>query len=104
VLAVPGQRQVQGQVTASVPGQAGGDIDEVGADGGAAGPGVPRGGQGAGRAEQVVGDGCEGEPGGVGGELARWQVCQRAADLVGEDLLDLGVVAVLFLGLDQGER
>ena len=36
--------------------------------------------------------------------MPRWQVRERAAGQVREDLLDDGVVAVLRLGLDQLER
>jgi len=51
-----------------VAGGAGGDVDELAAQCGAAGFGAGGAGQGPGRAEQVVADGGEGEPGGVGGE------------------------------------
>jgi hypothetical protein len=45
VLAVAVQRQVQGQVPAAVPGQPGGNIDQVSADGGTASLRVSRGGR-----------------------------------------------------------
>jgi hypothetical protein len=51
-------------------GQSGGDGDEVPAQGGAAGDGVPTFSEGAGGAEQVVGDRCADGPRGVGRELA----------------------------------
>jgi len=41
------------------------------------------------------------QPRGIRGETAGWQVRERAAGDVGEDLLDDGVAAVLGLGLDQ---
>jgi hypothetical protein len=89
---------VEGDVAVAVPGGAGGEVDQVAAVGGAAGLAMGPAGQGRGGAQQVVGDGGAGEPGGVGGELARGQVCQGAVVAVGEDLLDDGVVAVLVLG------
>ena len=52
---VPAFGQVQGEVAAAVAGGAGRDVDEVAADGGAAGPGVGEAGQGAGGAQQVAG-------------------------------------------------
>jgi hypothetical protein len=73
----------------------------VAADGGGAGPGVAAAGEGAGGAHDVVRDGGDGQPGGVGAELAGRQVRQRAVVQVGEELLDDGVAAVLLLGLDQ---
>jgi hypothetical protein len=85
---------VHGEVPAAVPGDAGGDVDQVGPDRDAACPGMAGGGEGAGGAGQVVRDRCQGEPGGVGGEPAGGGVGERAAGEVGEDLLDLGVVAV----------
>jgi hypothetical protein len=50
VFAVPGLGQVQGDVPVAVPGGAGGDVDEVAADGGAAGLAVGQAGQGSGGA------------------------------------------------------
>ena len=104
VVAVPAFGQVQGETAAAVAGGAGGDGDEVAADGGGAGPGVAAAGQGAGGAGQVVRDGGDGEPGGVGGELPGRQVRERSVGAVGEELLDDRVVAVLVLGLDELER
>jgi hypothetical protein len=49
-------------------------------------------------------DGGAGQPGRVGGEDPGWQVGQRPAGPVGEDLLHDRVVAVLGLGLDQLDR
>ena len=48
VLAVPAFGQVQRDVPAAVPGGPGGDVDEVTADGGAAGLAVGTAGQGSG--------------------------------------------------------
>ena len=61
---------MDGDVAAAVAGGAGGDVDEVAADGGAPGFGVSEAGQGSGGVQQVVGDGGAGQPGGVGGERA----------------------------------
>jgi len=104
VLAVPALWQVQGEVAAAVAGGAGGDVDEVAAHGGAAGFGVSEAGQSAGGAQQVAADGGEGEPGGVGGEGSRRQVREGTVRPVGEDLLGLGVAAVVLLGLEHHER
>ena len=65
---VPAFGQVQGEVAAAVAGGAGGDVDQVAADGGAAGLGAGEAGQGGGGAQQVAGDGGAGQPGGVGGK------------------------------------
>jgi len=46
VFAVPGRREVQRDVPAAVPGGPGGDVDQVAADGGAAGLAVGQAGQG----------------------------------------------------------
>jgi hypothetical protein len=70
VLAVPAFGQVHGEVAAAVPGGARCDVDEVAAQGGAAGFGAGEAGQGAGGAQQVTGDGCERDPGGVRGKGA----------------------------------
>jgi len=80
---VPAFGQVESEQAAAGPGGAGGDGDQVAADGGRAGPGVAAAGQGAGGAEQVVGDGGDGEPGGVGVELPGRQVRQRPVVQVG---------------------
>jgi hypothetical protein len=48
MFAVPGLGQVQGDVPVAVAGGAGGDVDEVAADGSAAGLGVGEAGQGPG--------------------------------------------------------
>ena len=70
VLAVPAVGQVEGNVAASVAGGAGGDRDQVAADG--RGPGLREGqaGQGAGRAQQVVRHGRDRQPRGVRREIA----------------------------------
>ena len=74
-------------VAAAVPGGAGGDVDQVAAEGRAAGSGVGEAGQGSGGAQQVVRDGGAGQPGGVRWEEPGWQVSQRPVGPVGEDLL-----------------
>lgn len=104
MFAVPAFGQVKDEVASCAAGCPGGDGDEVAADGGGAGPGVHRAGEGAGGAEQVLGDGRDDQPGGVGGECPGWQVRERAVVPVGEDLLDDGVVAVFFFCLRQDER
>ena len=71
MFAVPGFGQVQRDVPAAVPGGAGGDVDEVTADGGAAGLAVGEAGQGPRSAQQFVRDSCAGQPGRVGGEEPR---------------------------------
>jgi hypothetical protein len=50
VFTVPACREVQRDVAAAVPGGAGGDVDEVAADGGAAGLAVGEAGQRSGGA------------------------------------------------------
>ena len=70
LFAVPAVGQVQGDFAVAVAGGAGGDVDEVAAQGGAAGFGVGEAGQRAGGAQQVVADGGKGKPGGIGGERA----------------------------------
>ena len=85
-------------------GGAGGDGDQVAADRGGAGPGVAAAGESAGGTEQVVRDGGDGQPGGVGGELPRGQVGEGPVVEVVEELLDDSVAAVLLLGLDELER
>ena len=104
VLAVPAFGQVQGEVTVAVPGGAGGDGDQVAADG--RGPGLRerQGRQGPGSAEQVVRHGRDRQPGRVRGEDPGRHVSQGSAGDVGEELLHDGVAAVLPLGLDQLER
>src|SRR5829696_96039 len=81
-------------------GQSGRDVDEVATQGGATGEGVSgRAGDGAGGAEQIVGNRGEHGPGRVGGERAGGLVCPRTVDEVGPDLLADGVVAVGDVGL-----
>ena len=47
---------------------------------------------------KVVGDHLDGQPGGVGGKTARWQVVEPHAVLqVADGVLDLGVAAVVGL-------
>jgi hypothetical protein len=53
-------------------------------------------------AAEVVGDDVAGQPGGVGGELARGQVVEAETVLeVADDVLDLGVAPVVGLQLQQ---
>jgi hypothetical protein len=70
LFAVPAFGQVQGDFAAAVAGDAGGDVDEVAAQGGAAGFGAGEAGQRPGGAQQAVRDGRESKPGRVGGERA----------------------------------
>ena len=104
MFAVPAFGQVQRDVAAAGPGGAGGDVDQVAAQRGAAGPGVGEAGQGSGGAQQVVRDGGAGRPRRIGGKRAGWHVRERPVGDVGEDLFHDGMVAVLAFGLDQLER
>ena len=104
MLAVPALGQVQGEATAAVPGGAGGDGDQVAADGRGPGLGEGQAGQGAGGAEQVVRHGCDRQPGRIRGKYPGRHMSQGTAGDVGEHLLHDGVAAVLPLGLDQLER
>jgi hypothetical protein len=70
LLAVPAFGQVQGDVAAAAEGGAGGDVDEVAAQRGAAGVGAGQAGQRSGGAQQVVRDGGAGDPGRVGRKRA----------------------------------
>jgi hypothetical protein len=92
---VPAFGQVHGDVAAAVACDAGGDGDQLAADGRAAGFGEEGAGQAAGGAGQVMADGCQGQPRGVRREMPRWQVREGAAGQVREYLLDDGVVTVL---------
>jgi hypothetical protein len=98
VFAVPALGKVDDDAAPDVPGGAGGNGYQVAADGSRAGPGVAAAGEGACGPDQVVGHGCDGQPGGVGCELPGRQVSQRAVVQVGEELLDDRVAAVLLLG------
>ncbi len=107
VFAVPSFGQVQHYVAVAVAvaGGAGGDVDEVTADGGAAGLAVGEAGQGSGGVQQVVRDGGAAQPGRVGREDpgdGRW--ASGAVGPVGEDLFHDRVVTALAFGLDQLER
>ena len=62
---------MEGEVPAAVAGGARGDVDQVAAQGGAAGLGAGEAGQASGGAQQVAADRGERQPGGVGGERAR---------------------------------
>jgi len=62
---------VQHDLAAAAVGDPGGDGDEVAAQRAGAGAAVVARGESAGRAQQVVGDRRAGQPGGVGGEVAR---------------------------------
>lgn len=97
VLPGPVVRQVQGEAPGGA-GDPGGDVDEVGAEGGGGGLGVEGGGQSAGGPQEVVGHRPQGEPGGVGVEVSRGQAGQGGGFAVGDDLFDHGVVAVFPLG------
>jgi len=70
LLAVPAFGQVEGEVASSVAGGAGGDSDQVTADRRGAGLREREAGQGAGRADQVMGHRRDGQPGGIRGEAA----------------------------------
>src|SRR3974377_1959361 len=86
LLTVPALGKVQGEVPAAGAGGAGGDVDEVAAQGGTPGFGAGEAGQGPGGAQQVMRDSCAGQPGRVGGERARGQVSQRPIGPVREHL------------------
>ncbi len=103
VLPGPSPRQVQGEAAGGA-GDPGGDMDQVGAQGGGGGLGMEDRGQGARGPQQVVGHGPQDQPRGVRVELPRGQVGQGAGLAVGNDLLDDCVVAVLPLGLEGLER
>ncbi len=45
----------------------------------------------------------QGEPGGVGGEPAGRQMCERSVDEIGEELFDDGVTAVGHIGVHAGQ-
>jgi hypothetical protein len=100
-VAVPACRQVQGEAAAAVPGDAGGDVDQAGADGGAAGSGVAA--EARHPAARVRLCAMEARVSqaalAVNDPDGRWG--HRAACPVCEDLLDDGVVAALFLGLGR---
>ncbi len=82
-------------------GEAAGDVDDPGPDGGPAGVGLPGGhGRGAGKVERQDG---AGGPCGVGRVAAGGQVGQGPVLQLGDDLLDDGVVAVPLVGLDRGQ-
>jgi hypothetical protein len=68
VLAVPAFGQVQGEVAAAVPGDPGGNGDQVTVDGRGPGLGEGQAGQGAGGVEEVVRHGRDRQPRGVRGE------------------------------------
>ncbi|TMR36928.1 hypothetical protein ETD85_09240 [Nonomuraea zeae] len=74
------------------------------AQGRTAGTGVEGRGQAAQSTQQIVGDRRQGEPGGIGRERARGQVCERPVDQISVDLLLHRVITVLLLGLDQRVR
>jgi hypothetical protein len=104
VRAVPAFGQVHSELAAAVPGGAGGDVDQVAAQGGAPGFTAGQAGQASGGAQQVAADRGERQPGRAGGERARWQVGERPVGPVRKDLLGLGVTAVLLLSLERLER
>ena len=84
-------------------GEAGGHVDQVAAQGGAARDGVLAAGEGAGGAQQVVRDHRAAQPGAVRGEQPGRDVRQRPVDQVGEGGLDDGVVTVGLVGLSGGQ-
>ena len=103
MLAVPAFGQVEGEVAAAVAGGAGGDGDQVAADG--RGPGLREGGLArapAARSRLCAMAAMDSQA--AFAAKPRWHVSQRAAGDVGEDLLHDGVVTVLAFGLDQLER
>jgi hypothetical protein len=98
---------VRGQVQhglAGRGGEAGRHVDEVAAQGGAAGDGVIPAGEGCGGTQQVVSDHRAGQPGAVGGEQPRRDMSQRPVDQVSEGGLDYGVFSVGDVGLGGGQR
>lgn len=99
----PAFGQVQGEAAGGA-GQAGGHVDQVVTDGGGGRSCVERSGQGASGAGQVVRQGCQGEPGGIGREMAGGRVGEGAVLDIGDHLLDDSVPAVITLGILQGER
>ena len=100
----PGLGQMPGDLAAAAAGRTGGEVDELVAEGGAAGHGVAGRGQGAQRPGQRVRGEGQVQSGGVGGQRGRGQRGQGSVDQIGEDLLDDGVAAVVGLGLDELER
>ena len=76
------------------------NVHDLTAQGRAAGHGEPVCAQGAGGAEQVVGEGRADRPGTVGCEAAGRHMCQRSVDQVGEHGLDNRVAAMDQVGLD----
>ncbi len=71
--------------------ETGWDVDQVPAQGSAAGDSVIAAGQCCGGAQQVMGDGRAGQPGAIGGKQPRWDMSQWAVDEVGEGGFDDGV-------------
>ena len=66
---MPALGQVHGDVAAAVAGDTGSDGDQLAADGRATGFRAEAVGQAAGGAGQVMADGGQSQPGGVGGEM-----------------------------------
>jgi hypothetical protein len=64
---------------------------------------MERGGQGAGGAGQVVCQGRQGEPRGIGLEMTGRRVGEAAVLDIGDHLLDDSVPTVITLGIPQGE-
>src|SRR5664280_2190073 len=91
----PGPVRWQVKYRASLrAGQSGGDGDDLAADGGAAGQGVPVAGEGPGGAQQVGTDGGADGPRTIGRKTARRLMGQRSIDEIGEHRLDDGVASV----------
>src|SRR5262249_19622626 len=101
--AMPAFGQVEGEVSPAVAGGAGGDVDQVAADGRCAGLRVQGAGQGARRADQVLRHGGDDPPGGIRVENTGRKMSERPVVPVREDLLYDRVVAVLALGLGSLE-
>ena len=83
-------------------GPAGPGCDDLAAQGRAAGPAVDAAGEDACRAQQVVGDRGAQDPGVIGAESPRGDVCERSVDEVGEHGLDHSVFSVGDVGVDGG--
>ena len=85
-------------------GQSGGDGDDAPSQGRPSRDGVGAASEHTGGAEQVVGDRRAQNPGRVGAEAARWDVCQWSVDQIGEHGFDDRVLAVGDVGLGSTGR
>lgn len=95
--------QVQGDAAGGA-GQAGGHVDQVVTDGGGGCSGVECAGQCAGGAGQVVCEGRQGQPRGIGLKMAGRCVGEGAVLDVGDHLLNDSVPPVVGFGVLQWER